>query len=272
MPFFFGLGYVLRTVTELDLDNDAYRSPPAQVGWFARMFPSLCFHWKFLRIVLAAGRLAKRGLYDHKAWQRSSVNIVRALESVGIQLEVTGLEHVRTVEKPCLVIGNHVSTLETVVLPIFLRHLSPLTFVVFAKLLEVPVFKYVMRSRDPIAVRQVSARDDFKVMLRGGIERLGQGISLIIFPEGDRMAEFDRANFNTIGVKLASRTDASIIPMAIETHAWPMGGFFGYLGRIYPTKPARIAFGTPIDASNRGNEAQEAILEFIETKLAEWNA
>ena len=253
----------------LDLDNDQYRSPPNQVGWFARLFPSIVFHLRFLWIVLAASRLAKRGRYDHAQWQQSSAEIVRALESVGVQLEVTGLEHVRSIERPCLVVGNHVSTLETVVLPALLRDLTPITFVVFARLLEVPVFKHVMRSRDPIAVRQVSVREDFKAMLTGGVERLEQGVSLIIFPEGDRMNWFDRKKFNTIGSKLAARTSVPIIPMALQTSAWPMGGLLGYIGRIYPTRPARIAFGPPIQATD--DDPQAALLKFVEGKLGEWD-
>ena len=257
-------------VRPLELDNDEYRSPPPQVGWFSRLFPSLSFHFQFLWVVLAASRLAKRGLYDHKAWQDSSAQIVRALESVGVQLEVTGLNHVRAVRKPCLVVGNHASTLETVVLPVLLRDLSPITFVVFARLLEVPIFKHVMRSRDPIAVRQVSVRDDFKAMLTGGSERIERGVSLIIFPEGDRIAEFDRANFNTIGAKLAARTSAPVIPMAVRTDAWPMGGLMSYIGRIYPSRPVRIAFGPPIESDDRGTATQAALLEFIESNLSDW--
>ena len=254
----------------LDLTNDEYLSPPRRVGFFARLFPSFVFHGKFLRIVLAASRLAQRGLYDHKAWQQSCENIIRALESVGVRLEITGLDHMRAADKPCLVVGNHVSTLETVVLPVLLRDLSPITFVVFAKLLELPVFKHVMRSRDPIPVRQISVRDDFKEMLIGGVERIERGISLIIFPEGDRMPKFERENFNSIGSKLAARTSAPIVPMAVQTHTWPMGGLFGYIGRIYPSRPTRIAFGAPLQAAERGAEAQEALIEFIESKLAEW--
>ena len=257
-------------MTPLDLGNDEYRSPPKRVGWIGRLFPSLSFHWSFLRTVLAASRLARRGLYDHEAWQRSSTKILRVLESVGVRFEVTGLDYVRAVHKPCLVVGNHVSTLETVVLPALLRDLTPITFVVFDRLLEVPIFNHVMRSRDPIAVRHISVRDDFKEMLSGGVQRIERGVSLIIFPEGDRMEAFDRTKFNTIGAKLAARTSAPIIPMAVQTRAWPVGGLFGYLGRIDPSQPARIAFGPPILAADRGRGAQEALIEFIESKLADW--
>lgn len=256
----------------LDLDKDEYFSPTSRVGWFSRLFPSVSFHAKFLGIVYAASRLAKRGRYDHSEWQQSSTAIIRALESVGVRLEVTGLDHLRTVAKPCLVIGNHVSTLETVVLPMLLRELTPLTFVVFQRLVEVPVFKHVMISRDPITVRQVSARDDFRAMLAGGRERLERGMSLVIFPEGDRMPSFDRANFNTIGVKLAARASVPMIPMALQTAAWPMGGPFGYLGHVNVEEPARIALGPPIEVTDRGPEAQQDIIEFIEKKLTEWGA
>lgn len=254
------------------MDNNEYRSPTAQVGWFSRWFPSVSFHAKFLRTVYSASRLAKQGHYDHAQWQQSSAAIIRALESVGVRFEVTGLDHLRSVAKPCLVIGNHVSTLETVVLPMLLRELSPLTFVVFQGLVEVPVFKHVMRSRDPITVRQVSAREDFKAMLTGGLERLQRGTSLIIFPEGDRMPWFDRTKFNTIGAKLASRASVPIIPMALQTATWPMGGPFSYLGRIHINKPARIALGPHLEVTDRGAAAHDAVIQFIESKLSEWGA
>ena len=86
------------------------------------------------------------------------------------------------------------------------------------------------------------------------------------------MSSFDRDNFNTIGVKLAARASVPIIPMALQTAAWPMGGPFSYLGRINVDEPARIALGPPIEVSDRGPQAQQDIIEFIEKKLTEWGA
>ena len=257
-------------MSALAIENGIYRTPPTKIGWFARQFPSLTFHCKFLGIVYRASRAARRGQYDQQEWFASCSKILRALESVGVQIEVTGLEHLDRVERPCLVVGNHMSTLETVVLPVLLQQLEPLTFVVFSKLIEVPVFRDVMRSLSPVVVRQESAREDFKIMLQEGADRVERGMTLVVFPEGDRMPAFTPAKFNTIGVKLAARTSAPLVPVAIQSDAWPMGGPFSYLGRIYPERRVRIAFGTPMFVEGRGADAQAAIINFIEKQIAEW--
>ena len=44
------------------------------------------------------------------------------------------------------------SSLETMVLPAIVQPIKHVTFVVKASLLNYPIFKYVMRSRDPVAV------------------------------------------------------------------------------------------------------------------------
>jgi 1-acyl-sn-glycerol-3-phosphate acyltransferase len=144
------------------------------------------------------------------------------------------------------------------------------TFVVKQCLLDYPVFKHVMRSRDPIAVSQTDPRADFKAMMQGGAERLAQGKSLIVFPGGERSARFDPARFNTIGVKLARKAGVPIVPFALETSAWGIGRWISDVGKIDPSRKARFAFGEPIEVQGRGAEAQEATIRFITEKLAAW--
>ena len=127
-----------------------------------------------------------------------------------------------------------------------------------------------MRSRDPIAISQTNAREDFRAMMEGGVERLAKGISVIVFPEGRRAAKFDPAGFNTIGVKLARRAGAPIVPFALDTGAWGIGKWISDMGPIDPSRRVRIAFGKPIEVQGRGTEEHEAIIRYVSEKLAEW--
>lgn len=254
----------------IDLTGDTYISPPSKVGWFARVFPSLTFHFQYIRTTFACAREAKHNRYDDAAWAASSVRILRHLENVGIRFEITGMNFLRQVEGPCLVVGNHMSSLETLILPAIVQPIKKVTFVVKQSLLTYPVFKYVMRSRDPIAVTTTDPRQDFKLMMEEGAERLSRGTSIIIFPEGRRNAAFDPAKFNSIGVKLASRVGVPVVPVALDTSAWGLGKPIADFGPIYPARKVRFAFGPPMTVEGRGVTEQAALIQFIQAKLDLW--
>ena len=70
-----------------------------------------------------------------------------------------------------MIIGNHMSMLETVVLPGVAQPVKKVTFVS-----KTPFFlscvPHVMRSCDPIAVTRVNPRHDFKAVMDGGSKGL----------------------------------------------------------------------------------------------------
>ena len=250
--------------------DGAYRSPPRRISWLAKFFPGVVFYWKALWIVLRASRQAKKSQYDSNEWAKSSWEVLKALESVGLEFEITGVEHLQNVEGPWLVIGNHKSTLETMVLPCLVQPFHETIFVIKKSLLEYPIFKHVMASRDPVPVTQTDPRNDLKAMLQGGMERLKKGVSLIVFPEGERTPVFESANFNSIGVKLAGRAKVPIIPFALETSAWGLGKIVGDVGKIDPSRKVHFAFGPPIYVEGRGNDEHQQIIDFISEKLQTW--
>ena len=97
--------------------QDTYRTQPVKVSWFARHFPSCVFYRAAFRAIWKASGEAKRGLYTDEKWILSSGEIVRAIESVGGIVEVENVSAFRNLNVPCVFIGNHMSTLETFVLP-----------------------------------------------------------------------------------------------------------------------------------------------------------
>lgn len=94
---------------------------------------------------------------------------------------------------------------------------------------------------------------------------------MIVFPEGERAKAFDPKRFNSIGVKLAGRANVPIVPVALRTDAWKHGKLLGDFGPIDPSKKVRIAFGPAIQVTGRGTVEQEAILQFIQHHLDQWN-
>jgi len=254
-----------------DFENGTYRTPPRRLSTFARWFPTLRHYGSFMPVVFRSARLAKRGEYDDEAWAASSHDVRNACEAAGMKISADGLDHVMALDGPCVFVGNHMSMLETVVLPGFIQPLRPMTFVVKDSLVRYPVFKHIMRSRDPIVVTRKDARADFKAMMKGGQRRLSENRSLVIFPQTTRTPNFDRRDFNSIGVKLALRGGVPLVPIAIRSDAWRLGKrFIKDLGRIVPGTPVHFAIGEPITVTGRGTEAHEQVLTFIEEHLERW--
>lgn len=181
------------------------------------------------------------------------------------------MEHVRATPGPVLFLGNHMSTLETFILPWILRSKLPLTFVVKEGLLRYPVFKEVMANRDPVVVTRTNAKEDLVTVLREGVARMEKGRSMIIFPQTTRTLYFDPQSFNTIGVKLARRAGVPVIPLAVKTDAWRTDGWpVKEFGRIEPEKPVRLAFGAPLTIGGNGKAENEAAAGFIAEHLGSW--
>lgn len=256
----------------LPLEGDTYKTAPGKRSALFRAFPSFFFYCQDLAIVWRSCRRAKHGRYETADWVASSQGVVRALESVGVKLQITGLDNLRKLDAPCVYVGNHMSILETFVLPGIIVPFRNTTFVVKRSLVEYPVFKHVMRSRDPVVVGRTNPREDLRAVLEGGEERLKAGISIVVFPQTTRTTVFNPEDFNSIGVKLAKKAGAPVVPFALKTDAWRNGRYLKDFGRIDPGATVHFAFGEPLRVKGTGREEQEAIVRFVSEKLAQWTA
>ncbi|PLX86783.1 MAG: 1-acyl-sn-glycerol-3-phosphate acyltransferase [Desulfuromonas sp.] len=252
--------------------GDSYISPASKPDWLASALPTLTFYPKAIGVVWRASRQASSGRYDSRHWCESSLNIVRSLETVGCRLRVTGIEQLRKIDRPCIFIGNHMSTLETFVLPsLIMPWVEDLTFVVKRSLTEYPVFGHVMRSRNPVVVDRVNPREDLKTVMNEGGKRLAEGYSLVIFPQHTRTVQFDPTQFNSIGIKLALKNNVPVIPLALLTWAWSPGQLHKDYGPIIPSRTIHFAFGEPLHVSGRGTAEHQQIIDFIQGNLDNWH-
>ena len=216
--------------------------------------------------------MTRQGRCDDAAWVYSSLWVLEALESSGFHLEVENLGALRRCSGPCVFVANHMSTLETFVLPGIIRPTRPLTFVVKDSLVKMPCFGPIMRSRDPVVVGRVNPREDLQTVLREGKKRLENGVSIVVFPQSTRSVELEMEHFNSIGVKLARAACVPAIPLALKTDAWGSGGKIKEFGRIRPEMPVRFRFGEAIDIKGNGKKEHLAICDFISRTVRAWQA
>lgn len=255
--------------------GDSYATPD-RVQRALREYLLLGSRWSpysfFISTIFKYRPLASDGRYDDAIWARSSHEIVEHLESCGAKFRIAGLDRVRAVEGPAVFVANHMSTLETVALPGLICPMKPVTFVVKEKLSKGRIWGPIMRSRDPIVVTRKDPRADLEKVLREGAEKLARGISIIIFPQGTRAARFLRADFNSLGVKLASKAGVPVVPVAVKTDYWGNSPILRGFGPVRRDRPVHIEFGEPIPVEGRGKAEHERCLDFIESRLREWGA
>ncbi|MAI70119.1 MAG: 1-acyl-sn-glycerol-3-phosphate acyltransferase [Rhodopirellula sp.] len=252
-------------------DDGVYQTAAGTGSWFSRRLPTANFYRQFFWNVCRSSSLAKQGKYDDLEWSRTSFEVLKSLESVGVRARISGVEHVRSLDSPCVFVGNHMSMLETMVLPAIIQPIRDVTFVVKQSLMDYPVFRHVVRARDPIAVTRENPREDFKTVMQAGLERLQKGASIVVFPQTTRSLTFDSAQFNSIGLKLATRAKVPMVPIALKTDAWGNGKWLKDIGRIDPTKWVHFEFGRPILIEGRGTLQQKEATDFIQAKLSAWS-
>jgi 1-acyl-sn-glycerol-3-phosphate acyltransferase len=251
--------------------ENTYRSPPKAGSWLGQKAPSLIFYHKLIAIVMKAALTSKRGKFTPETWFKNSLAVIRALESIGVSLEIENLGIIKKLKSSCVFVGNHMSTLETFILPAIILPFRDITFVVKEALINYPVFKHVMISSDPIVVTRTNPKKDLKTVLEDGQERLSRDKSVIIFPQRTRSSFLDPNHFNTIGIKLAKRAKMPILPFALKTDAWGNGKKFKDFGKLDPAKPVRICFGEPMDIKGNGKNEHASVIQFIIEKLKAWS-
>lgn len=249
------------------MNQKTYCSPDVPTRWFARSNPTLAFYAKISMLVLKASKLCKKAAYTNDHWIQDSLNTVRALEAVGGRFEIKNLDVIRKLDSPCVFVSNHMSILETFVLPCLIQPHRDVTFVIKESLLSFPFFRHVMRSRNPVIVGRDNPRKDLKTVLDEGRNRLNANMSIIIFPQTTRSIHFDPKKFNSLGVKLAKRCNVPVVPLALKTNAWGNGIKFKDFGRIRPDKPVYITFSDPLRVEGSGKKEHAFIMDFIAKEL-----
>ena len=228
------------------------------------------FALKYASVVLRTRKEAIRKVYDTKAWTDSSFEIFRFIEKAGGIFDITGMENITRSPGSVLFISSHMSTLETMILPSIIGPHKELTFVVKESLVKHPLFGDVMKSRNPIVVGRTDPRKDLEAVINGGVKRLQNGISIVIFPQSTRSVEFKPEEFNSLGVKLAKKAGVDVVPIALKTDFWGNGKLIRELGPMDHTKHIHIKFGEPMRITGTGKEENQRIIDFIKSSLEEW--
>lgn len=228
---------------------------------------TLRLHTNVIKKIILSAIKAKRGEYSYEELVIDGLKILQMMRHVGCNITISGLENLNNLNPPCVFIANHMSTLETFVLPGVIGKEFRVTFVVKKSLLKYPFFGKILNSLHPIPVTRKNPKEDYKIVIQEGLKRLEEKISIILFPQAARETIFASSKFNTLGIKLAKKASVPAVPIALRTDAWGMGKIIKDFGKIDPSKPICFFIGKPLHIQNTGHKEHLQIIEFIEQSL-----
>jgi 1-acyl-sn-glycerol-3-phosphate acyltransferase len=179
----------------------------------------------------------------------------------GVRYKVIGAENIP--DEPVVLLSNHQSAWETVFM---VHYFVPICPILKFELLKIPFFGWGLRLLKPIAIDRSKRREARNSLLSQGQERLAEGLSVLVFPEGtSRVTPGEARKFASGGSELAIAAKAKVLPVAHDAGLfWPAHQFLKTPGTI------TVQIGAPIDATNRDpRELTEAVRVWVEERLSD---
>ena len=214
-----------------------------------------------LAVVVAAPFLSSTKIYWMCArWLKLAVDSGTVI--LGIENRVTGMENLPQTEKGAAVLlVKHQSTWETFSMPALMPH--PLAYVFKKELLYVPFFGWAMGRMDMIHIDRSKRSEAFSKVVEQGRRLMGQGVWVIMFPEGTRIARGQQGVYKAGGTRLAIETGAPVIPIAVTSaKCWPRKAFIKTPGIV------DISIGRPISSVGRKpDELMREVETWIEAEM-----
>lgn len=137
----------------------------------------------------------------------------------GINYEIDGKE-LLPIDEPYIATPNHQSFWENFAMQLFVRKHS---LIIKKELLDIPVFGWGIRIGKPIAVDR-NFNMSIKQILKEGMSRLKNGMSLVIFPEGTRVKPGKNIPLKPSAAKLAMMAEVPIAIIVLNSgNYWPKG-------------------------------------------------
>ncbi|MHC1721528.1 MAG: lysophospholipid acyltransferase family protein [Clostridiaceae bacterium] len=146
--------------------------------------------------------------YMFKTIQGMARHLLRLSES---KLEIKGLENIP--KEPCVFVSNHQAIFDTILLVSNID--KQVGFIAKKELEHTPFIGFWIKAIHSVFIDRSNVREGMKA-INEGVERIKEGYSLIIFPEGTRSLSSEMGGFKKGSMKLAIKAGAPIVPVTID--------------------------------------------------------
>ena len=216
--------------------------------------------WALFVVVFSYFASSTRIYWWCAGWLRMAVHSGTFI--LGIQNRVTGMENLpQGAKDPAVLLVKHQSTWETFVMPALMPH--PLAYVFKKELLRVPFFGWAMARMDMIHIDRGQRSQAFAKVVTQGKRLMGEGVWVIMFPEGTRIPRGQVGQYKTGGTRLAIEAGVPVIPIAVTSaKCWPTKAFIKKPGVV------DISIGKPIPSVGREpDELMQEVQAWIEAEM-----
>lgn len=190
-------------------------------------------------------------------WPRLVIWGARRL--VGIRHRVIGAGNLP--DGPAILLSKHQSTWETLFFPTWMPR--ELCYVFKRELLYLPFFGWGIGLLDMIHIDRSRGNDAFEQVANQGARKLAEDRWIIIFPEGTRTRAGSQGKYKTGGARLAVRTGAPVVPIAVNSgEFWPRRTFVLRPGTITVSIGPQIA-----SAGKTAEQLNEQVEAWIESEM-----
>lgn len=182
-------------------------------------------------------------------WGRSILVVSR------IKVTVDGLSSIDP-QRPYIYMPNHQSNFD---IPVLLGHLTvQFRWLAKMELFKIPIFGHAMRKAGYISIDRNNRESAFKSLERAA-EKIRNGVSVLIFPEGTRSRDGRIQPFKKGGFVMAIESGVPIVPVIISgARAIMTKGKF----RVNPGQ-IRLSIQKPIDTTIYSRDTKEALMERV---------
>lgn len=211
----------------------------------------------FIIVLLLLAWLPKRQLRRFSMiWVDAAIWLIRHV--LGIRHRVIGAENIPGV--PCVILSKHQSAWETIVLQ---RIFERTAFVYKKELHWLPFFGWGLWLMPFVAIDRGAGKEALNQVVTRGRARLAEGYSIIIFPEGTRVAPGRRLRYKIGGAFLAAKAGAPAVPVALNSgECWGRKAFLKRPGTV------TVSIGPAIDPAGLSAEDINARAEaWIENEM-----
>lgn len=260
------------------LRTGGYATPPerrarkrARVG----AWTTTRFTWGMSKVFPLCALYEPLGKLTIDRWAHFCFSSVQIAEKLGMNVFVEGFRQREAYKGPVMYLCNHMSSVETILLPPLLLTYGSLSYVAKASLAHLPFLEKAAEHTGMIPIGRKSPREDLVNMLRIGTERIQGGDSCLIFPQGTRSPVFSRRQYSSIGAKLAEKAGCPIVPIVVDTRCQPTrtsGAFrkiFKDFGTVDTSLDIRCACG-PVIPCGKSKDMHEAAFDWMAGKLESW--
>jgi 1-acyl-sn-glycerol-3-phosphate acyltransferase len=168
-----------------------------------------------------------------------------------VSYQVRGLENLPTT--PAIVLSKHQSAWETIAC----QQIFPMqVWLLKRELLWLPLFGWTLASLKPIAIERKNLRQSLQQIIEQGKQRLAQGLWIVIFPEGTRVAPGEKKRYGIGGALLAEKSGCPVVPVAVNSGKfWPPKSF------IKRPRTIQVIIGPAIESTGKSYQEINALTE-----------